>query len=73
MDTGRATSHQEAVELLKRFRLVIQAGENVAISRDHQLALLTLVQWPAEPVLVEFMSKAILITLSSSISLEQRL
>jgi len=43
MDTGRATSHQEAVDLLKRFGLVIHLGEEVATSRDHQLALLTLV------------------------------
>jgi hypothetical protein len=43
MDTGRATSHEEAIDLLRRFGLTIQVGEEVATSRDHQLALLTLV------------------------------
>lgn len=43
MDTGRATSHQEAVGMLRQYGLSIRVGDEVRTSRDHQLALLTLV------------------------------
>jgi hypothetical protein len=43
MDTGRAVSHDDALGLLKKFGLLIRVGGEVAESRDHQLALLTLV------------------------------
>lgn len=42
MDTGRAASHQDALGILRKFGLLIRVGEEVAESRDHQLALLTL-------------------------------
>lgn len=43
MDSGRATNHREALDLLRNFGLYIAAGPEVAYSRDHQIALLTLV------------------------------
>lgn len=43
MDSGRAASHQEALDLLGRFGLYIEVGPDVCESRDHQIALLTLV------------------------------
>src|SRR6266404_5890623 len=43
MDSGRAASHEEALDLLHRFGLYIEAGPEIADSRDHQIALLTLV------------------------------
>lgn len=43
MDTGRASSHAQAIEVLRGFGLHIKAGPEVASSRDHQVALLTLV------------------------------
>jgi hypothetical protein len=43
MDTGRAASHEEAMGILRGFGLYVQAGREVAFSRDHQVALLTLV------------------------------
>jgi hypothetical protein len=43
MDTGRAKSANDAVAILKRFGLYIVAGAEVADSRDHQIALLSLV------------------------------
>lgn len=43
MDTGRAASHEQALDLLRSFGLYIEAGPEVATSRDHQVALLTLV------------------------------
>jgi hypothetical protein len=43
MDTGRAKSAEEAVAILKQFGLYIVAGPEVAFSRDHQIALLSLV------------------------------
>jgi hypothetical protein len=43
MDTGRAKSAEEAVAILKRFGLDIVCGPEVAVSRDHQIALLSLV------------------------------
>jgi hypothetical protein len=42
MDTGRAASHQDALGILRKFGLLIRVGGEVADSRDHQLALLTL-------------------------------
>src|SRR5438876_132977 len=43
MDTGRATSYQEAVGMLRGYGLSVRVGDEVKASRDHQLALLTLV------------------------------
>lgn len=43
MDTGRAKSVEEAIAILKRFGLYIVAGPEVGVSRDHQIALLSLV------------------------------
>jgi hypothetical protein len=43
MDTGRAASHEQALDTLRGFGLYIEAGPEVATSRDHQVALLTLV------------------------------
>src|SRR5260370_20522894 len=43
MDTGRAATHAQAMSILQEFGLRIEAGPEVEISRDHQIALLTLV------------------------------
>jgi hypothetical protein len=43
MDSGRVASHDEAMGMLRRFGLHIVAGPEVATSRDHQVALLTLI------------------------------
>jgi hypothetical protein len=43
MDSGRVATHDAAMELLGGFGLTIHAGEEVAYSADHQMALLTLV------------------------------
>ena len=43
MDTGRAATHAQAMGILQEFGLRIEAGPEVEISRDHQIALLTLV------------------------------
>jgi hypothetical protein len=43
MDTGRAKSAEEAIGILQKFGLYIVAGAEVAESRDHQIALLSLV------------------------------
>jgi len=43
MDSRRATNHREAIGLLRTFGLYIAAGPELAYSRDHQIALLTLV------------------------------
>jgi hypothetical protein len=43
MDTGRAESAEEAVSILKGFGLNILVGSEVGVSRDHQIALLSLV------------------------------
>jgi hypothetical protein len=43
MDNGRVASHEEALDLLRRFGLYIEVGPEIAESRDHQIALLTLV------------------------------
>jgi hypothetical protein len=43
MDTGRAQSAADALEILTRFGLTIEVGPEIITSRDHQVALLTLV------------------------------
>lgn len=43
MDNGRAASHDHAMALLHGFGLYVVAGPEVATSRDHQVALLTLI------------------------------
>lgn len=43
MDSGSVGSHEEAMDTLRGFGLYIQVGRQVATSRDHQIALLTLV------------------------------
>lgn len=43
MDTGRAQSASHALEILGGFGLTIEVGSEVRDSRDHQIALLTLV------------------------------
>lgn len=43
MDTGRAHSATQALEMLGGFGLTIEVGPEIITSRDHQIALLTLV------------------------------
>jgi hypothetical protein len=43
MDSGKAASHEAAMDLLEHFGLTIHAGTEVARSADHQTALLALV------------------------------
>ena len=43
MDTGRVESPEQALALLKKFGLYIEVGPEVSTSREHQVALLTLV------------------------------
>jgi hypothetical protein len=43
MDSGKAASHEAAMDLLERFGLTIHVSAEVARSVDHQTALLTLV------------------------------
>jgi hypothetical protein len=43
MDNGRASTHEEAIAILKTFGLVVQAGPELATSALHQTALLTLI------------------------------
>jgi hypothetical protein len=43
MDNGRSASHDDAIGLLHGFGLYVVAGREVATSRDHQVALLTLI------------------------------
>jgi hypothetical protein len=43
MDVGRASSHEQALGILQGFGLNIEVGSEVATSRDHQIALLTLI------------------------------
>jgi hypothetical protein len=43
MDTGRAESPAQALALLQKFGLCIEVGPEVRTSREHQVALLTLV------------------------------
>lgn len=43
MDNGRASTHEDAIAILKTFGLVVIAGPELATSISHQAALLTLV------------------------------
>jgi hypothetical protein len=43
MDSGKAATHDAAMDLLERFGLTIYAGVEIGHSADHQTALLTLV------------------------------
>lgn len=43
MDTGRAESHDEAMRLLSDFGIQIEVGPEARVSRDHQIAVLTLI------------------------------
>jgi predicted ATPase len=43
MDSGLASTHSEAMHLLHQFGLHIMAGPELTTSRNHQIALLTLV------------------------------
>jgi hypothetical protein len=43
MDSGKAETHEAAMDLLERFGLTIHAGPELQRSADHQTALLTLV------------------------------
>jgi len=43
MDSGKAATHEAAMDLLEHFGLTIHAGAEVQYSVDHQTALLTLV------------------------------
>ncbi len=43
MDSGRAATHAEAMDLLRGFRLLVRTGPEVSTSAPHQVALLTLV------------------------------
>lgn len=43
MDDGRAETYDEAMNLLKRFGLIIYVGPEIAVSAHHQAALLTLI------------------------------
>jgi len=43
MDSGKAGTHEAAMDLLERFGLTIHAGPELQHSADHQTALLTLV------------------------------
>ncbi|WP_100179602.1 thiamine biosynthesis protein ThiF [Bradyrhizobium nitroreducens] len=43
MDNGRASTHEEAIAILKSFGLVVHVGPELATSALHQAALLTLV------------------------------
>jgi hypothetical protein len=43
MDSGKAATHDAAMDLLERFGLTIHAGAEIGRSADHQTALLTLV------------------------------
>src|ERR1051325_8380938 len=43
MDTGRAETPEQALGLLQNFGLYISVGPEVSTSREHQVALLTLV------------------------------
>jgi hypothetical protein len=43
MDSGRAASYEEALALLRSYALCIKVGPEISTSRDHQIALLTLV------------------------------
>jgi hypothetical protein len=43
MDSGKAATHDAAMDLLERFGLTIQVGAEIQNSADHQAALLTLI------------------------------
>src|SRR5216684_3406698 len=43
MDSGKAATHEAAMDLLERFGLTIHAGPELQHSADHQTAILTLV------------------------------
>ena len=43
MDSGRASSHKEAMDLLRGFGLAVNVGPEAAHSAQHQIAVLTLV------------------------------
>ena len=43
MDSGRASTHDEALALLEGFGLTILVGKEITTSADHQAALLTLI------------------------------
>ena len=43
MDTGRAKSHEDAMRILSQFGIQIEVGPEAEHSRDHQIAVLTLV------------------------------
>jgi hypothetical protein len=43
MDSGRAESHGEAMQLLGEFGIHIEVGEEARTSRNHQIAVLTLI------------------------------
>jgi hypothetical protein len=43
MDSGRATTHDAAMDLLQKFGLTIHVGKEITNSRHHQVALLTLI------------------------------
>ena len=43
MDSGKAATHDAAMDMLERFGLTIHAGAEIAYSADHQTALLTLI------------------------------
>jgi hypothetical protein len=43
MDSGKAATHDAAMDMLERFGLTIHAGAEIACSADHQTALLTLI------------------------------
>src|SRR6266699_1908841 len=43
MDSGRAATHDAAMDLLEKFGLTIHVGEEITHSLHHQIALLTLI------------------------------
>jgi hypothetical protein len=43
MDTGQAVSHRDAMRLLEDFGIHIEVGEEARTSRNHQIAVLTLI------------------------------
>jgi hypothetical protein len=43
MDSGQATSYEQAMRMLCGFGLYIEVGPEIATSKDHQIALMTLV------------------------------
>ena len=43
LDTGRAVSHADAMRLLENFGIHVEVGEEAHNSRNHQIAVLTLI------------------------------